>query len=108
MYYIYILTDSTQLVSKSTDLVVFASEGESVNISVTVMAYPQPGSVVWHKLEDFSVNASAFSLGHNLWLYYLTVDNVASEDFGLYACEISNGVGDSLVVQISLKRKGNI
>ena len=87
----------------------YASEGESANISVPVRSHPEPSSVAWQKVADIPEDiqkSSAFSLGHDMWLYYMPVDSVAAEDFATYVCEIANSVGENLVVQISLKRKG--
>ncbi|XP_013391741.1 hemicentin-2-like, partial [Lingula anatina] len=86
-----------------TNLEVSADIGESVTLTLYIIAYPKPTSYSWRK-----INGSLPSTYNQTDLEYastLRVDKLSDSDYGTYVCSVDNGIGQSVFV-FKLERKG--
>ena len=90
---------------------VYASLGDSLTISATIQAYPKPFSVQWRKLSEPNMDILGFTkysvdIGNDIELYYITIEKVLHDHYGVYECKTWNDVGQPLVLQYDMKRQG--
>ena len=106
-----IFTDSPKDLTPAPEKMVYASLGDSLNISATIQACPKPSSIQWRKISDSNIDILGFKkytidLGNDIQLYYITIEKVLHDHYGVYECETQNEIGQHLVLQYDMKQKG--
>ena len=105
---IFQFSDSPRDMTPTSDKTVYASVGDSLNISATVLACPKPTSVHWRKTADPSITLESHitDLVEDDYLLNGIVKQVTTQHYGTYECIVENGIGNSLKAKFEVKLKG--
>ncbi|PRD27650.1 UNVERIFIED_CONTAM: Down syndrome cell adhesion molecule-like protein [Trichonephila clavipes] len=82
-----------------------ASSGDSLQLNCKGNGKPQP-SVTWTRSNGESLDFMPVSSSNQAIIFpngSLSIQSIAKEDEGLYRCNISNGIGNSLIKTIMIK-----
>jgi hypothetical protein len=85
-----------------------AALGESYTFSIIFSAVPEPWKNMTCKKGDSSVvpEFKMESLGGDIFVSYVTFNNVQSSDYGIYICQISNGIEMPLNIELTVAMEG--
>ena len=90
----------------------YASEGNSATLSLSVFAFPKPTNYAWFKNESNEwkrLESSAAKQVINTSLEFnLVITELKAVDYGQYNLRVENGIGDPLSYVFSLMPQGKI
>ncbi|KAF8793077.1 Hemicentin-1 like protein [Argiope bruennichi] len=86
-----------------------ASSGDSLLLNCKGIGKPEP-AVTWSKLHGENSGSTLASVSNRITVFTngsLYVENIEKEDEGMYKCNVSNGIGSSLIKTIMIKVIGD-
>ncbi|GBM46999.1 Titin [Araneus ventricosus] len=86
-----------------------ASSGDSLLLNCKGVGKPEP-VVTWSKLHGENSGSTLVSISNQITVFSngsLYIENIEKEDEGMYKCNVSNGIGSSLVKTIMIKVIGD-
>ncbi|GFR06377.1 hemicentin-1 [Trichonephila clavata] len=82
-----------------------ASSGDSLMMNCNGIGRPEP-TVIWTKLHGETTSSAFVSVSNQATLFpngSFYIENISKEDEGMYQCNVSNGIGNSLIKTIMIK-----
>ncbi|GFX19863.1 titin [Trichonephila clavipes] len=82
-----------------------ASSGDSLMMNCNGIGRPEP-TIIWTKLHGEATNSAFASISNQATLFpngSFYIENISKEDEGMYQCNVSNGIGNSLIKTIMIK-----
>ena len=103
-----LISDSPKDLTPASAKAIQSTPGESVNISLTYMAFPQPVDSMMCMRSDSVTTLSARMerIGGDRFFSYLTLDSLQESDRGAYTCRVSNGIKMPLTVEYTVTLTG--
>ena len=90
----------------------YASEGNSATLSLSVFAFPKPTNYAWFKNESNEwkrlESSAAIQVINTSLEFNLVITELKAVDYGQYNLRVENGIGDPLSYVFSLMPQGKM
>ena len=101
------IPDSPQVVHDTIKHHYIVSVEDDANLTVTIRAYPPPTTVTWTVLTSgLQKSGSIVPQVNDVYLVPFIVHHVDIDKYGTYMCDIGNGIGENLYINMTVCKEG--